>query len=180
MDKLSSYLNSDTFFPFATGVFVGVSTVLVCYKIFRRPSSAANQLSSFNRMAKLTKIRAQNLGRNHKMVFVVRTDLGMGKGKIAAQCSHAAIACYQRAQEADQANLDIWEATGCTKICLKFEGNEVDLKKLEAKARGVGLITGLIADAGHTQIARGSHTVLGIGPAPVSRIDEITGHLKLL
>lgn len=28
-----------------------------------------------------------------KMVLVVRTDLKMGKGKIASQCSHAAILC---------------------------------------------------------------------------------------
>lgn len=28
-----------------------------------------------------------------KMVLIVRTDLKMGKGKIASQCSHAAILC---------------------------------------------------------------------------------------
>lgn len=33
----------------------------------------------------------------HKMVLVVRTDLGMGKGKVAAQCGHASLACYKRA-----------------------------------------------------------------------------------
>ena len=33
----------------------------------------------------------------HKLVLVVRTDLGMGKGKIAAQCGHATLACYKRA-----------------------------------------------------------------------------------
>ena len=30
-----------------------------------------------------------------KMVLVVRQDLGMGKGKIAAQCCHAAVDCVQ-------------------------------------------------------------------------------------
>lgn len=33
----------------------------------------------------------------HKLVLVVRTDLGMGKGKVAAQCGHATLACYKRA-----------------------------------------------------------------------------------
>ena len=30
-----------------------------------------------------------------KMVLVVRTDLDMGKGKIAAQCGHATLAAYK-------------------------------------------------------------------------------------
>lgn len=35
-------------------------------------------------------------------------------------------------------------------------------------------------DAGRTQIDPGSRTVLGIGPAPVSEVNKITRHLKLL
>ena len=31
------------------------------------------------------------------MVLVVRTDLEMGKGKVAAQCSHATLAAYKMA-----------------------------------------------------------------------------------
>lgn len=31
-----------------------------------------------------------------KMVLVVNTELGMGKGKVAAQCGHAAVACFTR------------------------------------------------------------------------------------
>lgn len=44
----------------------------------------------------------------------------------------------------------------------------------------LGVVAEQIADAGRTQIASGSHTVLGIGPAPKSVIDQITGKLKLL
>ncbi|XP_078681217.1 peptidyl-tRNA hydrolase 2, mitochondrial-like isoform X2 [Branchiostoma floridae x Branchiostoma belcheri] len=32
----------------------------------------------------------------YKMVFVVRQDLKMGKGKVAAQCSHAAVSLYKK------------------------------------------------------------------------------------
>jgi len=32
-------------------------------------------------------------------VLVVRTDLKMRKGKIAAQCGHATLGCYKRAQK---------------------------------------------------------------------------------
>ena len=49
-----------------------------------------------------------------------------------------------------------------------------------AKARMVGLTAMDIRDAGRTQIAAGSRTVLGIGPGPVSLVNEITGSLKLM
>jgi len=32
----------------------------------------------------------------------------------------------------------------------------------------------------YSQITPGTYTVLGLGPAPVVKIDEITSHLKLL
>ena len=34
-----------------------------------------------------------------KQVMIVRTDLKMGKGKIAAQCCHAAIGAYKNADK---------------------------------------------------------------------------------
>lgn len=51
---------------------------------------------------------------------------------------------------------------------------------LQAQAVSLGLCAQVIHDAGRTQIAAGSATVLGIGPAPKSKIDEVTGHLSLL
>jgi PTH2 family peptidyl-tRNA hydrolase len=58
--------------------------------------------------------------------------------------------------------------------------SEEELAELQAKAISLGLVAQVIADAGRTQIASGSHTVLGIGPAPKSAIDAVTSHLKLL
>ena len=43
-----------------------------------------------------------------------------------------------------------------------------------------GLVTYIVEDAGRTQIAAGSKTVLAIGPAPVEAFESLTGHLKLL
>lgn len=58
--------------------------------------------------------------------------------------------------------------------------SEEELELLQATAVSLGLVAEVIADAGRTQIASGSHTVLGIGPAPKSVIDKVTGSLKLL
>ena len=57
---------------------------------------------------------------------------------------------------------------------------EAELHALRDLAKTAGLITYQVEDAGRTQIAAGSRTVLAIGPAPVKEVDQITGHLKLL
>lgn len=58
--------------------------------------------------------------------------------------------------------------------------NESELELLQAKALSLGIVAEVVQDAGRTQIASGSRTVLGVGPAPKSVIDEVTGQLKLL
>lgn len=113
-----------------------------------------------------------------KLVLVVRADLKMSKGKAAAQCGHATLACYKSVVKHHPAVLRAWEYEGQAKICLQAGGEE-ELLLLKAKAISLGLTAKTIQDAGRTEIAAGSTTVLGIGPAEKSRIDEITGHLKL-
>lgn len=54
------------------------------------------------------------------------------------------------------------------------------MHELMGKAEAQGLITYLVADAGHTQVEAGTETVLAIGPAHEDAINAITGHLKLL
>lgn len=102
-------------------------------------------------------------------------------GKIAAQCSHATLACYKALLRADPAHplLRQWERLGQAKVALKVD-SEDDMLVLQAQAVSLGLCAQVIHDAGRTQIASGSATVLGIGPAPKSKIDEVTGHLRLL
>ncbi|KAI6382598.1 hypothetical protein MCOR25_000600 [Pyricularia grisea] len=120
-----------------------------------------------------------------KLVLVVRTDLGMTKGKIAAQCSHATLACYKvlsrAATKSDAAArlLRRWERMGQAKIAVQVKSQE-ELEELQGVARSLGVTAEAIHDAGRTQIAAGSMTVLGVGPAPKSLVDQITGKLKLL
>lgn len=68
----------------------------------------------------------------------------------------------------------LWKRTGCAKIALKVPTEEMFLN-IEKEAAKQGFDPYVVADAGRTQIAAGSLTVLAIGPAPVSRIDKITG-----
>ncbi|KAF2726685.1 PTH2-domain-containing protein [Polyplosphaeria fusca] len=122
-----------------------------------------------------------SLNEECKLVLVVRTDLGMTKGKIAAQCGHATLACYKHFLRAspDSPILKRWERYGQMKVALRVESEE-GLQTLHAQAISLGLCAHIIHDAGRTQIASGSATVLGIGPAPKSMVDAVTGTLKLL
>ena len=113
-----------------------------------------------------------------KMVLVVRTDVGMGKGKVAAQCSHAAVMCYKKALKEAPDLVERWESLGVTKVCLKIDSEE-GLLSLASQARDAGVVYGVVRDAGRTQISAGTMTVLGIGPAPLDILNQITGHLKL-
>jgi len=113
-----------------------------------------------------------------KMVLVVRTDLGMTSGKIAAQCSHATLACYKILQVESPTLLRQWERTGQTKVALRCE-HEEELLLLETQAQNLNLCARSIQDAGKTQIAAGSRTVLGI-IGPTRLINQVTGELRLL
>ncbi|KAF9229650.1 peptidyl-tRNA hydrolase II [Gyrodon lividus] len=114
-----------------------------------------------------------------KLVLVVRTDLNMTKGKIAAQYVHATLACYKALTKTNPQLVQHWERTGQAKVALRGS-SEDELLELEAIAKSLNLCARSILDAGRTQIAAGSRTVLGIGPAPVNLINQVTGHLKLL
>ncbi len=58
--------------------------------------------------------------------------------------------------------------------------DEEELFRLKEMAELKGIPASIIADAGRTFLAEGTVTCLGLGPARVEVIDEITGDLKLL
>ncbi|PSR85570.1 peptidyl-tRNA hydrolase PTH2-domain-containing protein [Coniella lustricola] len=130
----------------------------------------------------------EDTGEECKLVLVVRTDLGMTKGKIAAQCSHATLACYKSiSRESRKAGpksaaariLSRWERYGQAKVAVQVKTLD-EMKELMGVARSLGITSEVIQDAGRTQIDPGSLTVLGVGPAPKSKVDQVTGGLKLL
>jgi peptidyl-tRNA hydrolase len=114
-----------------------------------------------------------------KMVLCVRQDLKMRGGKIAAQCVHAALGAYRDAQERNPEFLRRWERRGEAVVCVKID-SEAQMTALQVSAETAVLPNYIVADAGRTQVAAGSQTVLAIGPGPISLLDSLTGALKLL
>ena len=111
-----------------------------------------------------------------KQTIVVRTDLGMGSGKLAAQTAHAALGA---AEQADDGARSRWDASGATKVVLAGD-SEQQLRTLADRARRAGLPRELVSDAGRTQLPPGTVTALAIGPAPDEEVDRLTGHLSLV
>ena len=98
------------------------------------------------------------------------------RGKLAAQVAHASVAALLEAT-ADARRR--WVEDGMPKVVLR-SASEQELLQLEAAAEDAGLPNALIRDAGHTVVAAGTVTCLGLGPAPIAAIDALTGELKLL
>jgi peptidyl-tRNA hydrolase, PTH2 family len=113
----------------------------------------------------------------HKMVIVVRGDLKLSKGKACAQTGHAVLECWLRSD--DEKTKKAWHDEGGKKVVLKA-GSEAVLYELNESAKRAGLVTAMIKDAGHTEIAPGTLTCLGIGPDKEDKIDKVTGGLQPL
>ncbi|MCL2032730.1 MAG: peptidyl-tRNA hydrolase Pth2 [Methanomassiliicoccaceae archaeon] len=114
-----------------------------------------------------------------KMVILMRNDLKMGRGKIAAQAAHAAVNCALSIKKKDSSAFDKWMLSGQTKIVLRVD-SERELFDFKAVADVQGLNNSVVCDAGRTQLEPGTYTCLGIGPAASSVLDKITGELKML
>lgn len=128
-----------------------------------------------------------------KQVVVMRTDLGMRRGKQIAQGAHACMAAVFKNSKisTDESgnsyknipftnDLSDWFNNNFTKICLKID-SEQDLLDIEVKANELGIVNFLVTDAGKTEF-KGipTKTCIALGPAPSALIDEITGDLRLL
>jgi PTH2 family peptidyl-tRNA hydrolase len=114
-----------------------------------------------------------------KQVIVVRADLKIGKGKLAVQVAHASLAASEEARRTSRELWESWINGGQAKVVVKVKGLE-ELFRLEHEARKRNLPAFLIRDRGLTQLPPDTITALGIGPAPSSVLDAITGDLPLL
>lgn len=128
-----------------------------------------------------------------KQVIVVRKDLNMRKGKIAAQAAHASMAHMSRSLRAlmqlnpkplaklmfNPAWRD-WVNGKFAKITVYVESEE-ELLEIHKQAQEAGLIATLIQDEGRTEF-KGvkTYTTVAVGPGYIPDVDKVTKGLKLL
>ena len=135
-----------------------------------------------------------------KMMIVMRRDLKMRKGKIAAQAGHACIdAILMALNKEDRMNdfemtsgemvlkdtdkprtpLSDWFIYGCAKVCVYVDSEEA-LLDIAQKAKEKGIIVSVITDAGMTEFhGVPTKTCLALEPLPAEIADELTGDLPL-
>jgi peptidyl-tRNA hydrolase len=129
------------------------------------------------------------------MYLVVRESLNMGAGKVGAQCAHASqmllLNYFKNLDRLKQLNAESygppypradwsflferWLAGSFRKVVLKADDKEWEKVKAEFPSLHV-----LVIDAGLTEIAAGSETVIGIMPMYKSNQPKILKKLQVL
>jgi len=112
----------------------------------------------------------------YKQIIVIRNDLKISKGKLIAQCCHAAISAVKKTTGR---KFIIWDRSGQKKVILKAK-NLDELLKLKNKCRKLKITHALISDAGLTELKPGTITAMAIGPEKEAKMDKVTGSLPLL
>ncbi|MFP4523427.1 MAG: peptidyl-tRNA hydrolase Pth2 [Candidatus Nanoarchaeia archaeon] len=127
----------------------------------------------------------------YKQVILVRSDLKLPKGKLAAQAAHAAVdatlkqlngargSSVGRGRQSGSDIVFVWKNQGMKKVALKVV-DEKELYTYVQQAKDAGLVTAIITDAGKTVVAPGTVTCAAIGPNSESAVNTIVGGLKLL
>ncbi|MEB3862016.1 MAG: peptidyl-tRNA hydrolase Pth2 [Desulfurococcales archaeon] len=117
-----------------------------------------------------------------KQTIVLRRDLGMGRGKAAAQAAHASCEAVFRILDSREPRwmewLRAWRAGGQVKVVLRVD-SEDELVRVYGEAQALGLPASLVSDAGRTQLPPGTKTAVAVGPGPEELVDRVTGRLKL-
>lgn len=97
---------------------------------------------------------------DYKQAILIRQDLKLPKGKMAAQAAHAAV---EAVLKCDEKIVSAWRNKGMQKIALKVL-DEKELHKYIQMAKDEGIVTSTITDAGHTVVDPGTVTCGSIGP----------------
>ncbi len=147
---------------------------------------------------------ASTHGYKSKQMIVMRRDLKMRKGKIAAQSGHACVEAIlmalAREERLDQVRvtpdqswvylddeggvreataLSDWFEAGVAKVCVYVDSEE-ELLDIAERGREAGFAVALVRDAGLTEFhGEATYTCLAFEPLHACDIDPITGGLPL-
>ena len=124
-------------------------------------------------------MRTKRVESDFKQVIVVRTDLNMSQGKLAAQACHASLGSSDIVREKQPRVWKSWQNEGGRKIVVGVESKEV-LVEISNRAGKLGIYKYLVKDKGLTEIPPGSITALGLGPDSTQKMDKVTGNIPLL
>lgn len=137
-----------------------------------------------------------------KQMIVMRRDLKMRKGKIAAQSGHACVEAtlmalaregrlgevrvspgedwvYLEDNGREPTALSDWFEAGVAKVCVYVDSEE-ELLDIARQGRERGFAVALIRDAGLTEFhGEPTYTCLAFEPLHAEDIDPITGRLPL-
>lgn len=140
-----------------------------------------NQMKENSKISELEQHPIYNFGQSYeyKMVIVVRKDLKMGVGKIAAQVGHAVLGCFRIACAKNMMTVHLWDNCGTPKIVVGCNNAE-ELHELINKANKENIVNYLVTDAGRTEVPSGTETCCAFGPELVNKINLVTGDLPLL
>jgi peptidyl-tRNA hydrolase, PTH2 family len=119
-----------------------------------------------------------------KMIIVVRHDLKMRMGKAIAQGGHAVLQGFWEYEMEGRKLPSIYKSWkvkwGEAKIGARVDSLE-ELQEIARKARDAGLEVHEVVDSGLTEFGGvPTMTCISVGPDYSSKIDPVTGHLKLL
>lgn len=127
-----------------------------------------------------------------KMMIVMRRDLKMRKGKIAAQAGHACIEAVLMALAKEDRMADLvltsegmllrdggkpstplsdWFQYGCAKVCV-YVNSEEELLAIAGKAEEKGILAAVITDAGMTEFH-------GIPTKTCLALEPLAGKLRM-
>lgn len=112
----------------------------------------------------------------YKQVILVRTDLNLSPGKLAAQVAHASVNAFNSTSPLTRKS---WLDEGHRKIVLQVADSDA-LTHYFTHAKQAGLPVSLVVDFGLTELAPNTPTTVAIGPALNEAIDPLTAQLKLL
>ena len=86
------------------------------------------------------------------MVLVTRKDLKLSKGKLAAQCSHAAVECALKASRESPKTLASWRENGARKIVVEAPNLDA-LKRLFGLQKLLEIPEGVVTEDNHELLA---------------------------